>query len=78
MKKMTPERCGGEWNAYVESGKTREERAARLAEVPEHLRASVESHVRTVFLITASRAATAKALKNKAKVTAMARYGLTP
>lgn len=44
------------WNAYVEAGKTRDERRARLAECPEELRASVESHVRTVF-----------AVRNKAK-----------
>jgi hypothetical protein len=41
------------WNGYVEAGSTREERAKRLAECPEHLRAGVESHVRTVFLIRA-------------------------
>jgi hypothetical protein len=41
----------GNWNAFVEAGTTKEERARRLAECPEHLRASVEDHVRTVFLI---------------------------
>ena len=46
-----PRACGGQWNGYVEAGATREERAKRLAECPEHLRASVEDHVRTVFLI---------------------------
>jgi hypothetical protein len=40
---------GGNWNAYVGSGSTREERRERLADVPEEMRASVESHVRTVF-----------------------------
>ena len=39
------------WNAYVEAGATRAERARRLAECPEHLRAAVEDHVKTVFLI---------------------------
>jgi len=46
-----PRACGGQWNSYVEAGATKEERARRLAECPEHLRASVEGHVRTVFLI---------------------------
>jgi len=46
-----PRACGGQWNAYVEAGATRAERAKRLAECPEHLRASVEDHVRTVFQI---------------------------
>ena len=43
----------GNWNSWVEAGATRAERAKRLAECPEHLRAGVESHVRTVFLIRA-------------------------
>ena len=43
----------GNWNAFVEAGATREERAKRLAECPEHLRASVKAHVVTVFQIRA-------------------------
>lgn len=41
----------GEWNAYVESGDTVEERRRRLAEVPEPLRAGVERHVRLAFAL---------------------------
>lgn len=52
---MSHEKSGGEWNAYVAAGKTREERAARLAEVPGSLKKSVESHVRTVFAIAGKR-----------------------
>jgi hypothetical protein len=37
-----------QWNGYVESGATREERIARLAEVPESMRAGVLSHLKTV------------------------------
>lgn len=42
-------RCAGQWNAYVEAGKTVETRRERLAEVPEELRDSVADHVKTVF-----------------------------
>jgi len=44
----------GNWNAYVGSGTTREERRERLAEVPDKYRDSVESHVRTQFQIQAA------------------------
>jgi hypothetical protein len=54
--KPPPVPCGGQWNAYVESGATVEERRARLAECPPELRPGVESHVRTVFQIRAKRA----------------------
>ena len=37
--------------AWVEVGQTREERASRLAEVPEAWRAAVEAHVRCCFLV---------------------------
>ena len=37
--------------AWVEVGQTREERASRLAEVPEAWRASAEAHVRCCFLV---------------------------
>ena len=43
--------CLGQWNAYVASGANLTERNARLAQCPERLRPSVESHVRTVFAI---------------------------
>lgn len=39
----------GQWNYFVASGGTKDERAQRLAMVPEEIRAHVESHVRTVF-----------------------------
>ena len=39
------------WNSYVESGATREERAKRLAEVPEEWRESVKRHVACEFKI---------------------------
>jgi hypothetical protein len=41
----------GNWNAYVESGSDRNERRARLDEVPEWYRKDVERHVQTVFAI---------------------------
>ena len=44
----------GNWNAYVGSGTTREDRRERLAEVPDKYRDSVESHVRTQFQIQAA------------------------
>ena len=37
--------------AWVEEGQTREERAARLAQVPASWRAQVEAHVRCCFLV---------------------------
>ena len=37
--------------AWVEAGQSREERAARLAEVPAAWRAQVEAHVRCCFLV---------------------------
>lgn len=39
----------GTWNAYVAMGESKEERKARLAEVPEEIREDVEKHVRAVF-----------------------------
>ena len=39
------------WNAYVASGHDRDERARRVADVPEDFRACVESHVRLVFAL---------------------------
>ena len=62
---ILPGNCGGvssdawtrdKWTvsnfcAWVEAGKSREERASRLAEVPEAWRAQVEAHVRCCFLV---------------------------
>lgn len=43
-------------NAYVERGDTREERAARLATVPDNLRQAVKSHVACYFKVRAAKA----------------------
>ena len=43
------------WNAYVESGDTREERAARLATVPDNLRQQVRAHVACYFRVKAAK-----------------------
>ena len=43
-------------NAYVERGDTREERAARLATVPDNLREAVKNHVQTYFQIKSAKA----------------------
>jgi hypothetical protein len=46
-----PRACGGQFNAWVAAGATRDERRSRLAQCPEHLRVGVESHVQTVFAL---------------------------
>lgn len=46
----------GMLNAYVERGETREERASRLATVPDNLRPMVAHHVQTYFRIRAAKA----------------------
>lgn len=46
----------GCWNAYVEGGRTREQRRARLDEVPESMRARVEAHVQMAFSLKRGRA----------------------
>ena len=46
----------GMLNAYVERGDTREERADRLATVPDNLRQAVERHVQAYFRIKAAKA----------------------
>lgn len=51
-----PRATAGQWNAYTAAGTTRDERRARLAECPEHLRQGVQNHVATVFAIRTSRA----------------------
>jgi len=45
------ERSPGEWKGYVVSGKSREDRRARLAEVPDEHKQAVINHVETVFAI---------------------------
>ncbi len=54
---MTPPRYDnlGTWNAYVAAGKDREERAARLATVPERYRREVERHVIGYFRLKVMR-----------------------
>ncbi len=46
----------GMLNAYVEAGKDREERAARLATVPDNLRQAVQRHVQAYFRIKSAKA----------------------
>jgi hypothetical protein len=41
----------GQWNAYVPAGKDKEERRARLAEVPEQWRDGVRKHAEAVFAL---------------------------
>lgn len=50
---MTPQPnwTTGNYNAWVEAGKTRGERKRRLEQVPEQWRKDVESHVQVVFAI---------------------------
>ena len=43
-------------NAYVERGDTREDRAARLATVPDNMRQRVAHHVQTYFRIKSAKA----------------------
>lgn len=55
---MTPPTSAnlGVLNAYVEAGETREERAARLATVPDNLRQAVQNHVQAYFRIKSAKA----------------------
>lgn len=56
-KAWTRDKWGlGNWCAYVAAGTTREDRAARLAEVPEAWRTQVEAHVVTAFKVKAEAA----------------------
>ena len=50
----------GCWNAYVASGKTKDARRARLAEVPAEFRDGVISHLRTIAAIRERAAIMAK------------------
>ena len=54
---MTPPKPAnlGMLNAYVERGDTREERAARLATVPDNLRQQVRAHVACYFRVKAAK-----------------------
>lgn len=45
----------GQWNAYVEDGKTKEERNNRPNEVPEELKAIVKSHVIMAFKLNSKK-----------------------
>ena len=51
---MATQKSQGYYNAWVTLGKDKEERLARLAEVPEEWREEVRHHVRTVFKIGAA------------------------
>lgn len=46
-----PDWTGPQYNAWVEAGETREERKARLEQVPEKYRNDVERHLKTVWAI---------------------------
>jgi hypothetical protein len=48
-------KSSSEWNGYVVSGKTREQRRQRLELVPEQWRDSVQRHVETYFAIRKAR-----------------------
>jgi len=48
-------KSSSEWNGYVVSGKTREERRRRLEMVPEQWREFVKRHVETYFAIRKAR-----------------------
>jgi hypothetical protein len=50
---MATQKSQGYYNAWVTLGKDKEERLARLAQVPEEWREDVRHHVRTVFKIRA-------------------------
>ena len=54
---MTPTRYDnqGTWNAAVERGATREERAALLATVPERYRPAVMAHVACYFRVRSAK-----------------------
>lgn len=54
---MTPPKPAslGMLNAYVEAGKDRAERAARLATVPAELRQRVQDHVACYFRVKAAK-----------------------
>jgi monoamine oxidase len=55
-KSWTRERWSlGNWCAYVESGKDRPERLARLDEVPANFRDEVAAHVRCYFNVKAAK-----------------------
>ena len=43
----------GQWQAYVEAGHDRQERAKRLAEVPADMTERVREHVRDAFKLRA-------------------------
>lgn len=46
-----PDWTGPQYNAWVESGATREDRKARLEQVPGQYRKDVERHLKTVWAI---------------------------
>jgi len=43
----------GQWNAYVEAGKTREEQGERYKEAPEEFQAGIASHMRVIKAVQA-------------------------
>ncbi len=50
IKDIKPENDNlGMWQAYVEKGRSKEERNLRLSAVPQELKETVRNHVETVF-----------------------------
>lgn len=49
MYRPKPSDPAGVWNAYVEAGTDKDDRNARLAEAPEHLRRAIRQHVNTAW-----------------------------
>ncbi len=45
----------GMWQAYVEKGRSKEERNLRLSAVPQELKEAVRNHVETVFRLKAKK-----------------------
>jgi len=47
----TKEKGFGEYQAWVEGGKTKKEQLARFAKVPDHMKKRVQSHMKTVIAL---------------------------
>jgi hypothetical protein len=43
----------GQWNAYVEAGKTREQQGERYKEAPEEFQSGIASHMRVIDAVKA-------------------------
>ncbi len=49
MQRLADDACLGQWNAFVEKGKTKEIRRARLFQAPQHFQNQIRIHCETVF-----------------------------